>query len=634
MSMPALLAHDLVRTLGSRRVLDGVSLVAAPGQRIGLIGENGTGKTTLLRLLAGADVPDSGSVVRPESLGFLHQELPFPSGATLSDVLDDALREARLALATLDRLAAAMAAGPDAAGPDAAAAPGAAVSSAAGPDTAAAPHTAAAGTAVCGTAVSGLAVSGSAMISGSAEELLAGYGTWLERAEELDAWDADRRATLVMAGLGLGHLDLARTVGSLSGGERGRLALAALLVRRPAALLLDEPTNHLDDAAAAFLEEELRGLPGVVLVASHDRAFLDAACTDLIDLDPATDGPTRYGGGYTAYQAAKRAERERWQRRFSEEQDELTALRHAASVTAQQVAHGRPPRDGERMGYGHTAGRVQQQVSRRVRNAARRLKELERTQVRKPPKPLRFAPSTLAATSASGSLISLRDVRVPGRLFLDRLDVSAGDRILITGPNGAGKSTLLAVLAGRLHPASGAAPGARDTDDAGQRDAGAAPGPQSTGGGRRDAGGVVVEGDVQRRRGLRVALLTQDTVFDRPDRLARDLYAATLGPDRAEAVPLGSLGLLPARAQTLPVGELSVGQRRRLALALVIADPPELLLLDEPTNHLSPRLADELEDALAAGPGAIVVASHDRWLRSRWPGREVTLTGSADATGG
>jgi macrolide transport system ATP-binding/permease protein len=579
MSVSALLAHDLVHTLGSRRVLDGVSLVAAPGRRLGLIGENGTGKTTLLRLLAGAEVPDSGSVVRPESLGFLHQELPFPVTATLSDVLDDALREAREVVSELDRLAALMSTGP--------AAVGSAVSGAANAD------------------------------SPAAEVVLAEYGTWLERAEELAAWDADRRGTLVLAGLGLGQLAPSRTVGSLSGGERGRLALAALLIRRPAALLLDEPTNHLDDTAAAFLEEELRGLPGVVIVASHDRAFLDAACTDLIDLDPATDGPTRYGGGYTDYQAAKRAERDRWQRRFEEEQDELAALRVAASTTAQQVAHGRAPRDTEKMGQGHTAGRVQQQISRRVRNASRRLAELERAQVRKPPKPLRFQASTLAATSASGLLVSLRAVSVPGRLTLDRLDISAGDRLLITGPNGAGKSTLLAVLAGLLRPADGVAVVGDAVDE---RDAAV-------------VGGALVEGDVQRRRGLRVAMLTQDTVFDRPDQISRDLYRAALGADRAEAVPLGSLGLLPARAQTLPVGELSVGQRRRLALALVIADPPELLLLDEPTNHLSPRLADELEDAFATpGPGAVVIASHDRWLRARWPGRELHLTGSLNST--
>ena len=130
---------------------------------------------------------------------------------------------------------------------------------------------------------------------------------------------------------------------------------------------------------------------------------------------------------------------------------------------------------------------------------------------------------------------------------------------------------------------------------------------------------------MRRRRGLTVGLLAQDTVFDRPDRTARETYELALGAERAEAVPLRSLGLIGPRDLDRPVGELSVGQRRRLALALLVADPPELLLLDEPTNHLSPRLCDELEEALGTGPGAIVVASHDRWLRSRWPGRELRL---------
>jgi macrolide transport system ATP-binding/permease protein len=190
-----------------------------------------------------------------------------------------------------------------------------------------------------------------------------------------------------------------------------------------------------------------------VVLASHDRAFLDGVCTDLVDLDPAVGGPTRYGGNYTAYQAAKRAERERWQRRFADEQEELAALRRAVATTGAGVAPNRPRRDNEKMGYGHTAGRVQSQISRRVRDAARRLDDLERDQVRKPPAPLRFQVPALAAGSACGILLSLRDVRVPGRLALDRLDVLATDRLLVTGPNGAGKSTLLAVLAGQLDTA-------------------------------------------------------------------------------------------------------------------------------------------------------------------------------------
>jgi macrolide transport system ATP-binding/permease protein len=548
MPRPALLAHDLVRVLDGRRVLDGISLTASPGRRIGLIGENGVGKSTLLRVLAGVDKPDAGSVSRPADLGFLHQEMPYDADVTIAAVLDAALREAREDLAELERL---------------------------GEELARVPQD-----------------------DPGHQELLDAYGRRLEQAQGRESWDADRRAALVLDGLGLGTVGHDRTLGSLSGGQRGRLALAALLVRRPSALLLDEPTNHLDDGAAAFLEEQVRALPGTVVVASHDRAFLDAVCTDLVDLDPAVDGPVRYGGNYTAYLGEKRAERERWERRYAEEQQQLAELRQAAGVTAHRVAPDRGRTDNEKMGYGHRAGRVQNQISRRVRNAARRLEELERAQVSEPPRPLRFAAGELAARAEEGPepLVALRDVRVPGRLALDALEIPATDRLLITGGNGAGKSTLLAVLAGRL-PA---------------------------------------EGEVRRRRGLTVGLLTQDTVFDRPERTVRDTYELALGPARAERVPLASLGLLHEADLDKPVGRLSVGQRRRLALALLVARPPQLLLLDEPTNHLSPRLCDELEEALGTGPGAIAVASHDRWLRRRWRGRELRLEQGVrlDAGGG
>ncbi|MFJ2899684.1 ABC-F family ATP-binding cassette domain-containing protein [Streptomyces sp. NPDC087218] len=547
MPRPALLAHDVIRTLGTRRVLDGVSLTASPGHRIGLIGENGVGKSTLLRLLAGVDEPDAGSITRPADLGFLHQEMPFDATSTIADVLDDALREARDDLAELDRLTGQLARVPQ--------------------------------------------------DSPDCVELLDLYGRRLERAQERESWDADRRAAIVLDGLGLGAFRHDRVLGSLSGGQRGRLALAALLVRRPSALLLDEPTNHLDDGAAAFLEEQVRGLPGVVVVAAHDRAFLDAVCTDLIDLDPAVDGPVRYGGNYSAYQSEKRAERERWERRYAEEQEELAALRRSVGVTARRVAPDRGRTDNEKMGYGHRGGRVQSQISRRVRNASRRLDGLERTQVGEPPQPLRFhvtalaegrEPETSEAAGASvdGALVSLRGVSVPGRLSVECLDVLTAERLLVTGGNGTGKSTLLSVLAGRL----------------------------------------AAEGDVRRRRGVTVGLLTQDTVFERPDRTVRDTYELSLGAERAEAVPLRTLGLMHRADLDKPVGLLSVGQRRRLALALLVARPPELLLLDEPTNHLSPRLCDELEAALGPGPGAIVLASHDRWLRRRWQGRELRLS--------
>ncbi|KOV86785.1 antibiotic ABC transporter ATP-binding protein [Nocardia sp. NRRL S-836] len=611
-----MVAHELVRVFGGRRVLDGVSLTAAPGRRIGLIGENGAGKSTVLRLLAGVDQPDGGRVERPRDLGFLHQEMPFPASATVAEVVADALADAREDLAALDRLGVLLADAPD------------------------------------------------------DEELLAAYAEQLDQAQRHEAWDADRRAEIVLGGLGLGEVSWDRTLGSLSGGQCRRLALAALVVRRPLALLLDEPTNHLDDAAAAFLEARLRELPGTVVVASHDRAFLDAVCTDLVDLDPAVDGPVRFGGTYSEYVAQKRSDRERWERRHAEEQEELAALRSDLELTAHRVAPNRAMRDSDKMGYGVRANRVQSQISRRVRNTARRLEELERRAVPAPPRPLRFhaelastadgrapvqppataderarprqpataddrpappqpraaadararpqppataddrparpQPPTTAddrparpqppataddrparpqpATAADDVLLSLRQVHVPGRLTLDLLDVPEGARLLVTGPNGSGKSTLLLAMAGRL-----------------------------------DVTGV------RRRSGLRVGLLDQDTAFEHPRRTARATYGRAVGAERAARVPLESLGLLHRWDLGKAVGALSVGQRRRLALAVLVADPPELLLLDEPTNHLSPTLCDELEDALGPGPGAIVVASHDRWLRHRWEGTEVAL---------
>ncbi|ASR39372.1 antibiotic ABC transporter ATP-binding protein [Prauserella marina] len=525
-------ARDLHFAYGDKIVFSGVDLTASAGHRVGLVGENGIGKSTLLRLLAGIEHAQAGTVEGGGDIGFLDQELPYPAEATVADVVDDALADIRKAALRLDELGARLAEHPD--------------------DTAA----------------------------------LQEYGLVLDWAQTHDLWDADRRATLVRTGLGLGDIATSRQLDSLSGGQRSRLALAALLIRQPETLLLDEPTNHLDDAALEFLQRHLASLPGIVLLSSHDRVFLDAVCTGIVDLDPALGGPSRYGGRYSDYLAAKRAERARWEQRFAEEQDELRGLRHDVAVTARDINHDRGPTDNAKMAYDFKTGRVQRQISRRVRNARQRLAELERDQVRKPPAPLRFAARLTAANgepAATGLALSVRDIEVSGRLRLDRLDVGASARLLVTGGNGSGKSTLLAVLAGRLAP----------------------------------CGGVV-----HRAPGVRIGLLDQDTTFPDPGRSPIALYAAAAGPGAPE---LRTLGLLPPSDLERPVGALSVGQRRRLALAILAADPPDVLLLDEPTNHISLTLAEELFTALDEAPGAVVVASHDRWLRQGWPGTHLAL---------
>ncbi|MFE3778671.1 ATP-binding cassette domain-containing protein, partial [Amycolatopsis sp. NPDC059090] len=262
------------------------------------------------------------------------------------------------------------------------------------------------------------------------------------------------------------------------------------------------------------------------------------------------------------------------------EQEVLVELRVALGVTAHRVAPGRLAPDNEKMGLGRRSGRVQNQISRRTRATTRRLDERERAQLPAPPPPLRFRPHALAAENPRETLATLDNVHLPDRLSVERLEIQADTRLLVTGPNGAGKSTLLLLLSGDL----------------------------------------TAEG-VTRQPDLSTGFLSQDTTFARPQRTARATYLAALGPERVAAVPLNSLGLLANREASRPVGELSVGQRRRLALALLIADPPHLLLLDEPTNHLSPTLCDELEDALGTSPGAIVAATHDRRLRENWSGQ-------------
>ncbi len=530
MSSLPLRAVDMSHAYGDKTVLSGVDLLANPGEPVGVVGENGVGKSTLLRLVAGIEEADSGLVRRPSDLGYLAQEMVAPPAATVAAVLAEALAPLHDAVRRLEQLAHELDE------------PGAADA----------------------------------------------YAATLLWAQTHDAWDADRRALLASQQLGVSHIDASRTVGELSGGERTRLALAAVITRRPECVVLDEPTNHLDDDAIAFLENFLRELPGVVIVASHDRVFLDRVCAVIVDLDEGHfgvdgQGGNRYTGGFTTYLEHKAAARRRWEAAFAEQQDDLAALRVAARTTARQVAHNRPPRDGDKYIYNFKGGNVQATIRRRVRDAEQRIAVMERRPIPKPPEKLSLShPLTTEDRTGGGLVVSLRDVSVPERLRLNRLDISAGQHLLVTGPNGSGKSTLLQVVSGRVQPASG----------------------------------------LVRVSARRIGLLPQEVNFVGPDRTPTQVYDDALP---AGAIPLSHLGLLPPRELSRPVGVLSIGQQRRLALAILVAGRPDLLLLDEPTNHISLTLASELEEALGRSPGTVMVASHDRWLRRRWGGQVLHL---------
>ncbi len=382
----SLVARDLVRVFGHRVVLDGVDLVAHPGEPVGLVGENGAGKSTLLRLLAGVDAPDSGSVTRPADTVYLGQEPDFARGSTVGDVLAEVLTPLHEAVARLETLGSTLADNPSAA---------------------------------------------------------QAYGDLLAWAEHHDAWDADRQAGITAERLGVGHLPRNRPVAELSGGERTRLALAAIIVRRPDCLLLDEPTNHLDDEAMAYVEDVVASSVGVVVVASHDRVFLDRAAAVVVDLDPTWfgvdgEGGTRFGGDFTDYLRVRRRARRRWEQTFLAQREELSTLRLAETSTARRVAHDRGPRDNDKFIHGFKGAKVEKTIARRVNNVERRIEAIERVRVPQPPHPLSLGEHL---TEGAGT-VWVRDLVVPGRVEVEWLTVAAGEHVLVTGANGRGKSTL------------------------------------------------------------------------------------------------------------------------------------------------------------------------------------------------
>ncbi|MET7527049.1 ribosomal protection-like ABC-F family protein [Streptomyces sp. 900116325] len=533
---------DVSKAYGDRTVLDQVSLTVRPGDRVGVIGENGSGKSTLLRLMAGAEKPDTGDVsVRFHAgIGHLSQTLALGAAHTLQDTVDAALAEVR----ELERRIRA--------------------------------------------AETELATSET-----PSEAELAAYGDLLTAYEERDGYRADARADAALHGLGIGHLTRDRSLGTLSGGEQSRLALACVLASAPELLLLDEPTNHLDLPATNWLEDHLRAHRGTLVVVTHDRAFLERTTTVILEVDRDLRSVARYGDGWDGYRSAKAAARRRWAQDHQAWLDELTRTQELVDATGRRLAGtGKDPHEG----WGKHRRSHEAKLSGQVRAARTRLDELRRSPVPAPPRPLRFtAELTVAADGGPHQepLAELDSIVVGDRLDLPAWQVTAGQRLVVTGPNGAGKTTLLRVLAGDLRP---------------------------------DRGTV--------RRRARIGYLPQELPA-RPTRrtLLATFAAGRPGHPETWAEHLLALGLFRPEDLTVPVAALSVGQQRRLAIARLVTRPADLLVLDEPTNHIALDLVEELEAALAQYTGAVVVVSHDRSFRSRFTGDRLELRAGRPVAG-
>lgn len=420
------------------------------------------------------------------------------------------------------------------------------------------------------------------------------YAAALEHAETLDAWDAERRVQVALEALDA-ETDTTRPLAELSVGQRYRVRLACLLGADDDFLLLDEPTNHLDRSGLEFLTAQLRSRNGGVVVVSHDRALLSDFAETIVDLDPTPDERLRvYGNGYLGYREGRLAERERWEQEYDKQQAERARLQDSLSAAQNRLVSGwRPEKGTNKHGRATRAGGLVQNVHRR-----REALEAHAITVPEPPQVFRF-PELRTRTGAA--LLSVENVSVTERLRSPvSFSLSHRGRLVVTGPNGTGKSTLLKVAGGDLAPDTGV---------------------------------------VRKPRTTRLGFLRQESDLP-PERRASEVYetyldalvAAGIVPS-SDAVGVSQLGLLKPRELSKRVGELSMGQQRRLDLALVLAAHPHVLLLDEPTNHLSIALVDELTEALGATQAAVVVSSHDRQLLrdvADWPSIDLSaMAGSA-----
>ncbi|MFD5145874.1 ribosomal protection-like ABC-F family protein [Streptomyces sp. NPDC058401] len=523
---------EVTKAYATRTVLDQVSFTVRPGEKAAVIGENGSGKSTLLRLLAAAEAPDAGEITVsfPGGTGHLAQTLDLDADRTVQDAVDRALAELRdmeRRLRTAEE------------------------------------H-----------------------LGDASEEELAAYGELLIAYEERGGYEADARVDASLHGLGLAGIGRARVLGSLSGGERSRLALACVLAAAPELLLLDEPTNHLDAAAVRWLEERLRAHRGTVFAVTHDRGFLERIATTILEVDRDARTVHRYGDGWAGYRAAKAAARRRAEQEYGDWLQEVARTEELLEAAGRRLAGtGRDPGQG----FGKHRRSHEAKLGGQVRSVRERLAHLRRHPVAAPPEPLRFTASPATAGGGSASdrpLAELDGVVVGDRLRLDgSLAIAPGQRLLVTGENGAGKTTLLRVLAGDLEP---------------------------------DAGAV--------RRPARIGYLPQEL----PARCTRlPLLAAFAagrpGLPQEYAAPLLALGLFREEDLHVPVAALSAGQQRRLQIANLVTRPADLLVLDEPTNHIALDLIGDLEEALASYPGAVVAVSHDRDFGERFRGVRLEL---------
>jgi ATP-binding cassette subfamily F protein uup len=504
--VPALSALHLKKAFGPQVVLEDASFALARGEKVGLIGANGTGKSTFAKVLAGAEHADEGTIAirRGLSVAYLAQEPVLDPNASARAIVEEGLAAWRAATARHHEVSALISTAPT-------------------------------------------------------DALLAEQAALDETIQRLGGWERGHVVDDMLDRLGVEDID--RSVGNRSGGERRRVALARLLVQRPDVAILDEPTNHLDAETAMWLEDHLRGLPGAVILVTHDRYFLEAVVTRIVELDRGR--LQSYEGSYSAY--------------LEKKSDQL-AHEERAERNRQNILR----REREWLSRGPKARTTKQKA---------RIHRAEALEAETPANAGRGARVDLVATSTSlgKTILELRSaaIGVAGRTLTEtfNLFVAAGERIGVVGPNGVGKTTMLRAILGQAPLAHGEVVVGKNTKIAYLDQA-------------------------------RAGLDDSKSIFD-DVRGEGGAPTVTIG---AETMSLGNYlegFLFDPSKQRQKVGSLSGGERARVALAKMLKSGANLLLFDEPTNDLDLPTLAALEEMLLEWPGCAIVVTHDRAFLDR-----------------
>ncbi len=536
--MMVVTARNLSKSYGAINVLHDISFVVNTGDRVGLVGSNGVGKSTLLNILVGQEEADSGSIALAPSIevGYLPQTTPEFYGRTLQDLILASVGNLRQLEERMRHIE-------------------------------------------------------TAMTTAHEEDLaslLEEYGQVSTKFQDRGGYDLDYKIDTILEGLRIAYLPRTQEVQTLSGGEKARVGLATLLLKSPDLLLLDEPTNHLDFASMEWLESYLAHSASAMLMVSHDRQFLNRTVNQIFEIDEHNHHLKKYEGNYDAYVLAKAAERARWEVDYERQQEEIKELRKRIKETARQVGHSyRPPRDNDKYARYFFAQRVDSTVSRNIRAAEEQLKRIETDPIPKPPELIRVnshfqtepmqsrvVVNAMHLTKCWGARCILQDIS---------FTLTQDARVVLVGPNGAGKTTLLKLLMGQEEPDSG---------------------------------------EVQLAASARIGYLPQESVDLDPQKTVLETYRyGQVGYEAEFVAKLIGYGLFRLEDMHKTVGQLSVGQRRKLEIARLMAQEPNVLFLDEPTNYISLDVLEAFEHAIVNFPGPVLAISHDRWFIQRFGGK-------------